>query len=51
MQKYVMGGKRFASKSEGAATVKLQEGHVPIISFTGVSQLCATQPYRLVFAF
>ncbi|PLB48046.1 hypothetical protein P170DRAFT_204622 [Aspergillus steynii IBT 23096] len=35
MQKYVMGGKRFASKSEGAATVKLQEGHVPILSFTG----------------
>ncbi|KAK1148653.1 hypothetical protein N8T08_008538 [Aspergillus melleus] len=35
MQKYVMGGKKFASKSEGAATVKLQEGHIPIVSFTG----------------
>ncbi|KAE8316150.1 hypothetical protein BDV41DRAFT_529196 [Aspergillus transmontanensis] len=28
-------GKRFASKSEGAATVRLQEGLVPIISYTG----------------
>ncbi|KAK6829264.1 hypothetical protein RU639_003207 [Aspergillus parasiticus] len=34
-QKYIIGGKRFASKSEGAATVRLQEGLVPIISYTG----------------
>ena len=46
MQKYVMGGKKFASKSEGAATVKLQEGHIPIVSFTGVSLPYTTRLYR-----
>ncbi|PYI04577.1 hypothetical protein BO78DRAFT_320064 [Aspergillus sclerotiicarbonarius CBS 121057] len=35
VQKYVIGGKRFASKSAGAATVKLKESSIPIISFTG----------------
>ncbi|RAQ41899.1 hypothetical protein AFGD_000960 [Aspergillus flavus] len=34
-QKYIIGGKRFTFKSEGAATVRLQEGLVPIISYTG----------------
>ncbi|RMZ39129.1 hypothetical protein CA14_003306 [Aspergillus flavus] len=38
-QKYIIGGKRFTSKSEGAATVRLQEGLVPIISYTGVSPM------------
>ncbi|RAK99516.1 uncharacterized protein BO80DRAFT_359147 [Aspergillus ibericus CBS 121593] len=35
VQKYVIGGKRFASKTAGAATVMLKDSFIPIISFTG----------------
>ena len=37
VQKYVIGGKLFASKSAGAMTLKLKNKYIPIISFTAVS--------------
>ncbi|PWY95616.1 hypothetical protein BO94DRAFT_620026 [Aspergillus sclerotioniger CBS 115572] len=38
-QKYVIGGKRYATQIEGAVTVDLQEEPVPILSFTGASSV------------
>ncbi|PWY88928.1 hypothetical protein BO70DRAFT_157288 [Aspergillus heteromorphus CBS 117.55] len=34
-KKYIIGGNRFAARSEGAAVVKVREMSVPIVSFTG----------------
>jgi hypothetical protein len=34
--KYTIGGKQFAARAEGAATIERSAQRLPIISFTGV---------------
>lgn len=45
-QKYVIGGKQYASRSEGAVVVKPQNQSFPVISYVGV---CIKQPISCYF--